>query len=74
MYVMWNLENSLHNLHYVDLTLDSYGIFKINEGQFHIIMRWLLRLVKRELCARGGGATLEKQNNVSEKTADYEIR
>ncbi len=37
MYVMWNLENSLHNLHYVDLTLDSFGIFKSNEGQFHII-------------------------------------
>ncbi len=37
LYVMWNLENSLHNLHYVDLTLDSFGIFKSNEGQFHII-------------------------------------
>ena len=37
LYVMWNLENSLHNLHYVDLTLDSYGVFKSNERQFHII-------------------------------------
>src|SRR6266700_4580252 len=37
MYVMWNLENSLHNLHYVDLTLDSYDLFKSNEWQFHII-------------------------------------
>jgi len=34
---MWNLENSLHNLHYVDLTLDSYDLFKSNEWQFHII-------------------------------------
>src|SRR6266581_9790340 len=37
LYVMWNLENSLHNLHYVDLTLDSYDLFKSNEWQFHII-------------------------------------
>src|SRR5205085_12298093 len=37
MYVMWNLENSLHNLHYVDLTLDSYDVSKIDERQFHII-------------------------------------
>ncbi len=37
LYVMWNLENSLHNLHYVDLPLDSYDIFKSNERQFHII-------------------------------------
>src|SRR6266702_1792546 len=40
LYVMWNLnarENSLHNLHYVDLTLDSYGVSKIYEWQFHII-------------------------------------
>lgn len=37
LYVMWNLENSLHNLHYVDLTLDSSGVSKINERQFHII-------------------------------------
>ncbi len=37
LYVMWNLENSLHNLHYVDLTLDAYGVFKTNERQFHII-------------------------------------
>jgi len=34
---MWNLENSLHNLHYVDLTLDSSDLFKSNEWQFHII-------------------------------------
>jgi hypothetical protein len=39
LYVMWNLENSLHNLHYVDLTLDSYGVSKSNEWQFHIIPR-----------------------------------
>ena len=37
LYVMWNLENSLHNWHYVDLTLDSCDIFEIAEGQFHII-------------------------------------
>src|SRR5712692_2204124 len=37
LYVMWNLENSLHNLHYVDLTLDSSDLFKSNEWQFHII-------------------------------------
>ncbi len=37
LYVMWNLENSLHNLHYVDLTLDSSALFKIAERQFHII-------------------------------------
>ena len=37
LYVMWNLENSLHNLHYVDLTLDSSDISKSDEWQFHII-------------------------------------
>jgi putative transposase len=37
LYVMWNLENSLHNLHYVDLTLDSSDVSKSNEWQFHII-------------------------------------
>jgi putative transposase len=37
LYVMWNLKNSLHNLHYVDLTLDSYALFKSDEWQFHII-------------------------------------
>ncbi len=37
LYVMWNLENSLHNLHYVDLTLDSSALFKSDEWQFHII-------------------------------------
>jgi len=35
--VMWNLKNSLHNLHYVDLTLDSSALFKSDEWQFHII-------------------------------------
>jgi hypothetical protein len=37
LYVMWNLENSLHNRHYVDLTLDSSNNLEINEWQFHII-------------------------------------
>jgi TnpA family transposase len=41
LYVMWNLENSLHNLHYVDLTLDSYGVSKSNEWQFHIMCQYL---------------------------------
>jgi len=37
LYVMWNLDHSLHNLHYVDLTLDSSALFKSDEWQFHII-------------------------------------
>ena len=32
LYVMWNLKNSLHNLHYVDLTLDSYAILRATSG------------------------------------------
>ena len=41
LYVMWNLENSLHNLDYVDLTLDSSDLFKSNEWQFHIMIMLL---------------------------------
>ena len=40
LYVIWNLnvsENCHNNVYYVDLTLDSFAIFKESEGQFHII-------------------------------------
>jgi hypothetical protein len=32
MYVMWNLKNSLHNRHYVDLTLDSSAFLRATSG------------------------------------------